>query len=112
DTLARYGEVLDRLGVASDHVRMTATSAARDAANRDEFFDAAEGALGVRPELLSGGEEAELSFRGATAELDPDDGPFLVVDIGGGSTELAVGAEKLHGARSIDVGCVRLTEQH
>src|SRR3546814_7644355 len=76
---------MDRHDVSA--VRMTATSAARDAANSDDFFDAAEAAVGVRPELISGDEEGKLSFAGATAELDPADGPFLVVDIGGGSTE-------------------------
>jgi exopolyphosphatase/guanosine-5'-triphosphate,3'-diphosphate pyrophosphatase len=110
--LHEYRRVLDDLGVAPEHTRMTATSAARDSANRDEFFDGAEAAIGVRPELLSGDEEARLSFRGATAELDPADGPFLVVDIGGGSTEFAVGTTELVGAMSVDVGCVRLTEQY
>ena len=81
-------------------VRMAATSASRDAANRDEFLDAAEEILGVRPELLSGDEEAALSFAGATADLDPADGPFLVVDIGGGSTEFAFGASRAARARS------------
>ena len=90
---------------------MTATSAARDAANRDEFFDRAEAAIGVRPELLAGDEEGRLSFAGATAELDPADGPFLVVDIGGGSTEFAVGTDEPEGVVSIDIGCVRLTEK-
>ncbi len=120
--LSEYRRVLDRLGV--DRVRMTATSAARDAANRDDFFDAAEAAVGVRPELLGGDEEARLSFLGATAELDPADGPFLVVDIGGGSTEFAVGTPRRadaggggpagpgpDGVVSIDIGCVRMTEK-
>lgn len=107
--LAEYREVMDRHGV--DRVRMTATSAARDADNREDFFAAAERAVGVRPELLSGLEEGRLSFVGATAELDPADGPFLVVDIGGGSTEFAVGTEECEGAMSIDIGCVRLTEK-
>jgi exopolyphosphatase/guanosine-5'-triphosphate,3'-diphosphate pyrophosphatase len=107
--LAGYREVMDRHGV--ERVRMTATSAARDASNRDVFFDRAEAAVGARPELLSGEEEGRLSFAGATAELDAADGPFLVVDIGGGSTELAVGSEQCDAARSIDIGCIRLTEQ-
>jgi len=107
--LAEYREVLDRLAV--ERVRMTATSAARDAANRDDFFDAAEAAVGVRPELLGGDEEARLSFLGATAELDPADGPFLVVDIGGGSTEFAVGTTRPEGVASVDIGCVRITEK-
>ena len=104
-----YQEVMDGFGV--ERVRMAATSACRDAANREELFDAAEALLGTRPELLSGDEEGALSFAGATAELDPDLGPFLVVDIGGGSTEFAVGRDAPTGVRSIDVGCVRLTER-
>jgi exopolyphosphatase/guanosine-5'-triphosphate,3'-diphosphate pyrophosphatase len=115
EVLREYRKVMDEHGVGA--VRMTATSAARDAANRDEFFDAAEGVIGVRPELLSGEEEGRLSFVGATAELDPEAGPYLVVDIGGGSTEFAVGpADPEHprepvGAMSVDIGCVRLTEK-
>ena len=108
--LQEYREVMDRHGVG--RARMTATSAARDAANRDDFFDAAESVLGVRPELLSGREEGELSFLGATAELDPADGPFLVVDIGGGSTEFSFGTTRCEGALSCDIGCVRLTEKY
>ncbi|HEX8769983.1 MAG TPA: exopolyphosphatase, partial [Acidimicrobiales bacterium] len=87
--LHEYRRVMDSHGVS--RVRMTATSAARDAANRDLFFDAAALAVGTRPELLTGEDEARLSFLGATAELDAADGPFLVVDIGGGSTEFAAG---------------------
>jgi exopolyphosphatase/guanosine-5'-triphosphate,3'-diphosphate pyrophosphatase len=109
-TLAGYRTCLDAHGVSA--VRVTATSAARDAANAAEFFDAAEAVLGVRPELLSGTEEGELSFAGATAELDPGDGPFLVVDIGGGSTECMVGADRLEVVRSFDLGSVRTTEAH
>jgi exopolyphosphatase / guanosine-5'-triphosphate,3'-diphosphate pyrophosphatase len=107
--LRNYREVLDRFEV--DGVRMTATSAARDADNRDEFFSAAEEIVGAPPELLPGEQEGRLSFLGATAELDPADGPFLVVDIGGGSTEFVVGTHESEGVRSIDIGCVRLTEK-
>tara|TARA_B100000959_G_scaffold151113_1_gene158535 strand:- start:322 stop:1239 length:918 start_codon:yes stop_codon:yes gene_type:complete len=107
--LGRYREAMDAYGVAS--CRITATSAARDAANRDEFFDAAEAIVGFRPELLSGLDEGRLSFAGATADLDADDGPFLVVDIGGGSTEFVVGTTDAEAAWSCDIGCVRLTEQ-
>jgi exopolyphosphatase / guanosine-5'-triphosphate,3'-diphosphate pyrophosphatase len=112
--LEEYRKVMDSFGV--ERVRMTGTSAARDAVNRQDFFAAAEAAIGVRPELLGGEEEGRLSFAGATAELDPADGPWLVVDIGGGSTELAVGpmpGARLEpiGVKSIDVGCVRLTER-
>src|SRR4029079_18993440 len=107
--LQEYRAVLDRHGV--ERVRMTATSAARDAANRDDFFGAAPEAVGVTPELLGGEEEARLSFLGATAELDPADGPFLVADIGGGSTEVVVGTTEPVGVVSADIGCVRLTEK-
>jgi exopolyphosphatase / guanosine-5'-triphosphate,3'-diphosphate pyrophosphatase len=107
--LEEYRKVMDRYGV--ERVRMTATSAARDAANRADFFAAATAAVGVPPELLGGDEEARLSFRGATSELDPDDGPFLVADIGGGSTEFAVGTKEPEGVLSTDIGCVRLTEK-
>ena len=107
--LREYREVMDRLGV--DKVRITGTSAARDADNRDDFFDAAEKIVGVRPELLPGAEEGRLSFLGATAELDPADGPFLVCDIGGGSTEFVVGTTEPEGVVSIDIGCVRVTEK-
>jgi exopolyphosphatase / guanosine-5'-triphosphate,3'-diphosphate pyrophosphatase len=114
EVLVQYRAVMDSFGV--ERARMTATSAARDAVNRDELFAAAEAAVGVRPELLGGVEEGRLSFAGATAELDPQDGPWLVADIGGGSTELIIGPapgtrHEPIGARSIDVGCVRLTER-
>jgi exopolyphosphatase/guanosine-5'-triphosphate,3'-diphosphate pyrophosphatase len=108
--LREYREVMDRHGV--ERVRITATSAARDADNRDEFMSAAEEVVGARPELLSGEDEARLSFLGATAELDPAEGPFLVVDIGGGSTEFAVGTTEPEGVISLDMGCVRLTEKY
>src|SRR2546425_1208618 len=88
-----------------------ATSAACAAAKRDEFCAGAEKVVGERPELLSGDQEATLSFRGATAGLDPADGPFLIVDIGGGSTEFAVGTSEPEGVVSVDLGCVRLTEK-
>ena len=110
DALQQYREVMDRLGVTA--TRATATSAARDAANRDEFFGPAQAIIGAPLELLSGDEEGQLSFAGATAELDPATGPFLVVDIGGGSTELVVGRDAPVGVRSMDFGCVRLTEKY
>lgn len=108
--LREYREVMDRFDVSS--VRMTATSAARDAVNRDDFFDAAEKVVGARPELLSGEEEGRLSFRGATSELDPGDGPYLVVDIGGGSTEFVLGSTEPESIWSADLGCVRVTERY
>jgi exopolyphosphatase/guanosine-5'-triphosphate,3'-diphosphate pyrophosphatase len=109
DCLRGYHEILDRHGV--ERMRVAATSASRDAANRDEFFGAVEALIGTRPELLSGDEEGRLAFRGATGELDPAAGPFLVVDIGGGSTEFIVGTDRVEGVMSVDVGCVRLTEK-
>jgi exopolyphosphatase/guanosine-5'-triphosphate,3'-diphosphate pyrophosphatase len=107
--LRDYREILDRHGV--ERIRAAATSAARDAANRDEFFDAVEDTIGVRPELLSGIEEGRMSFLGATGDLDHALGPFVVVDIGGGSTEFIVGTDAVEGVISVDVGCVRLTEK-
>ena len=109
EVLREYRRVMDEHDVA--RVRMTATSAARDAANRDVFFGRATEVVGTAPELLSGEDEARLSFLGATAELDPGEGPFLVVDIGGGSTEFAVGTSDPEGVLSVDMGCVRLTEK-
>jgi exopolyphosphatase/guanosine-5'-triphosphate,3'-diphosphate pyrophosphatase len=107
--LRDYGEVIRAAGAT--RVRAVATSAVRDAVDRAAFLDAAEGALGTRPELLSGDDEGRLAFLGATAELDPADGPFLVFDIGGGSTELVLGTTEVDGVVSLDTGAVRLTEQ-
>jgi exopolyphosphatase/guanosine-5'-triphosphate,3'-diphosphate pyrophosphatase len=115
--LVDYRKVMDRHGVRS--CRMTATAAARDAANRDEFFDTASRVVGVRPELIDGAEEGALSFAGATFELPADRAPYLVADIGGGSTELALGprgpgpADRLVPAvvRSLPMGCVRVSER-
>jgi exopolyphosphatase/guanosine-5'-triphosphate,3'-diphosphate pyrophosphatase len=110
DVLAEYRSVMDRYELAG--VRITATSAARDAVNRDAFFGPATQIIGVEPELLSGEEEGRLSFLGATSDLAATDGPFLVVDIGGGSTEFSFGSAVCESAVSIDVGCVRMTEQY
>jgi exopolyphosphatase / guanosine-5'-triphosphate,3'-diphosphate pyrophosphatase len=109
DVLREYRGVIDDLDVKQ--VRATATSAARDATNRDAFFGPASDALGVAPELLSGEEEARLSFLGATAGLT-EPSPYLVVDIGGGSTEFVVGDREPEAWISIDVGSGRLTERH
>jgi exopolyphosphatase/guanosine-5'-triphosphate,3'-diphosphate pyrophosphatase len=108
DVLREYREVIDRHGVTK--IRMAATSASRDASNRDEFFDAAYKILGVMPEVISGDEEGRLSFLGATADLDPELGPFLVCDIGGGSTEFVFGTTEAESTISVDMGCVRITE--
>lgn len=112
--LREYREVLDRYEVGG--IRATATSAARDAANRDDFFGPATEILGVVPELLSGAQEAELSFLGAVSDLDVASAPYLVVDIGGGSTEFAYGTildgePVVQKSISLDVGCVRMTER-
>jgi exopolyphosphatase / guanosine-5'-triphosphate,3'-diphosphate pyrophosphatase len=106
--LIEFRDALDAHGV--ERLRVVATSAARDAANRDTFFDAVADVLGTRPELLTGDEEARLSFAGAVAGLDPESGPFVVIDIGGGSTELAVGTATAEGVHSMNVGAVRVTE--
>ena len=108
--LVDYAAVATRLG--AERTRLVATSATRDARNRDVFVQLVQDVLGVPPEVVSGEEEAALSFDGATRDLDRDEGPFLVVDIGGGSTELVLGTERVEAALSVDVGCVRLTERH
>ncbi|MGB2756066.1 MAG: Ppx/GppA phosphatase family protein [Acidimicrobiia bacterium] len=93
-------------------LRVVATSAARDAANREALFDRVEAILGLRPVLLTGQEEAALSYRGATASLPQSaPAPYLVVDIGGGSTEFVLGIDEPIGASSVDMGCVRFTER-
>ncbi|MBV9847425.1 MAG: Ppx/GppA family phosphatase [Kutzneria sp.] len=112
--LADYVAVLRRKGV--ERVRMVATSATRDAGNRDEFFGMTRSVLGVEAEVISGEEEARLSFTGAVLDCDPVQGPFLVADIGGGSTELVLGdwdgrTARVRAAKSVDVGCVRITER-
>lgn len=109
EAVREYRQALDNLGV--ERFRAVATSAARDAANRDELFAAVSEVLGQPPELLSGEEEARLSFLGATAELDAELSPYLVVDIGGGSTEFVYGTTEPEAVVSLDMGCVRTTEQ-
>jgi exopolyphosphatase/guanosine-5'-triphosphate,3'-diphosphate pyrophosphatase len=118
--LVEYAEAARELGATA--VRMVATSATRDAANRADFEDMVLEVLGQKPDVVPGSEEAELSFLGATASLDaaarahgsaPPRAPFLVVDIGGGSTEFVLGdAAGVRAARSVDIGCVRMTERH
>jgi exopolyphosphatase/guanosine-5'-triphosphate,3'-diphosphate pyrophosphatase len=104
-----YGALLRRHGVL--RVRVTGTSAARDAQNRDEFFERVRRAVGSAPELLSGGAEAALAFAGATATEPPERGPFSTLDIGGGSTEFAFGTSAPERSISLDIGCVRITER-
>ncbi|SDP37441.1 exopolyphosphatase / guanosine-5'-triphosphate,3'-diphosphate pyrophosphatase [Pedococcus dokdonensis] len=112
---AEYAGQCRELGVSG--VRFVATSASRDASNADEFVAGvrtAFGHYGTAPEVISGDEEAALSFTGATGELRAHDipGPYLVVDLGGGSTEFVRGTDSVEAARSVDVGCVRMTERH
>jgi exopolyphosphatase / guanosine-5'-triphosphate,3'-diphosphate pyrophosphatase len=110
DVLAEFRAAMDRLGV--DRVRMVATSAVRDATNGATFTDAAQAVVGVAPEVLSGLEEGRLAFRGASADLSPFDGDTLVVDIGGGSTEITLGRDGTVSSVSLQLGCVRLTERY
>ncbi len=110
--LAEYRQIMDRLGVGQG--RLVATSAVRDAANGSDFLRAAGEATGLSPELLSGIDEGRLSLAGAVADLDPAQGPFLVLDIGGGSTELVTGDgpdDADLAADSLQLGCVRLSER-
>ncbi|MBT2386418.1 Ppx/GppA phosphatase family protein [Streptomyces sp. ISL-11] len=108
-----YAEVIREL--KAERTRFVATSASRDAENRADFVRGVVEILGVEPEVISGDQEAEFSFTGATKELTGRDDlakPYLVVDIGGGSTEFVVGDDHVRAARSVDVGCVRMTERH
>jgi exopolyphosphatase / guanosine-5'-triphosphate,3'-diphosphate pyrophosphatase len=132
--IVRLGEGVDRTGRLSDaalartrtallgyaaeiaelavtNVRMCATSASRDASNAQDFRDMVRGVLGVDPEVITGDEEARLSFTGALAGLAGEP-PYLIVDIGGGSTEFVTGAADVEHAISMDIGCVRMTERH
>jgi exopolyphosphatase/guanosine-5'-triphosphate,3'-diphosphate pyrophosphatase len=106
-----YATRCTELGVEA--IRYVATSATRDAKNRREFVDGVRTAIGVEPEVIDGAEEARLSFRGATGVLGSrHPGPLLVVDLGGGSTELVLGTDAPVASYSMDVGCVRMTERH
>ncbi|MFG3590084.1 Ppx/GppA phosphatase family protein [Streptomyces sp. NPDC047990] len=108
-----YAAIIKEHG--AERLRFVATSASRDAENRDEFVRGVLDILGVEPEVITGDQEAEFSFTGATKELTGRDDlakPYLVVDIGGGSTEFVVGDDHVRAARSVDIGCVRLTERH
>jgi exopolyphosphatase/guanosine-5'-triphosphate,3'-diphosphate pyrophosphatase len=113
-TLDTYAEEIRSLDV--ERIRMVATSASRDAENRDVFVAGVVDRLGCEPEVITGVEEAALSFEGATRELRGTPllaSPYLVVDIGGGSTEFVLGDDDgLRSSRSVDIGCVRLTERH
>jgi exopolyphosphatase/guanosine-5'-triphosphate,3'-diphosphate pyrophosphatase len=108
EVLGSYGEAMARAGVSAS--RAVATSAARDAGNRDDFLHRASAALGTRPDVITGEEEAHLAFIGAThAAVSP--APYTVIDIGGGSTEFVFGAEDVSYRVSVDIGSVRLTDR-
>ena len=112
-TLAAAEKFKNQLaGKGVEKIRFCATSATRDAANRDLFIDGVRQILGVEVEVIPGEEEARLSFNGATKELLQSDAPFLVVDIGGGSTEFVYGNKEVEFAKSVDIGCVRMSERH
>lgn len=111
DASRRFAEICADLDV--ERIRFVATSASRDAENRQDFVDGVQAVLGVAPEVIGGEEEAALSFRGATGVLARTHrGPFLVVDLGGGSTEITLGTVSPVAVHSMDIGCVRLTERH
>ncbi|WKE71287.1 Ppx/GppA phosphatase family protein [Streptomyces sp. WP-1] len=108
-----YAAIIKEHG--AERLRFVATSASRDAENREDFVRGVLDILGVEPEVITGDQEAEFSFTGATRELSGRTDlarPYLVVDIGGGSTEFVVGDDRVRAARSVDVGCVRMTERH
>lgn len=107
-----YAGLIERHG--AEKVRVVATSATRDAANRADFVGGVVEIFGAVPEVITGDEEARLSFTGATRELAAlrPARPYLVVDIGGGSTEFVLGSSSVQAARSVDIGCVRMTERH
>jgi len=117
DAIARTLAAVDKFAAeiakrGVEKIRFCATSATRDATNRHLFVDGVRERLGIELEVISGEEEAALSFAGAIKDLDPTNGPFLVVDIGGGSTEFVFGTSTVEAARSVNIGCVRMTERH
>jgi exopolyphosphatase/guanosine-5'-triphosphate,3'-diphosphate pyrophosphatase len=117
DAIARTLAAVDKFAAeiakrGVEKIRFCATSATRDATNRKLFVDGVRERLGIEPEVISGDEEAALSFAGAIKDLDPSNGPFLVVDIGGGSTEFVFGTSTVEAARSVNIGCVRMAERH
>lgn len=107
--IADYAAVCGEYGV--ERLRVTGTSAVRDAHNREEFFEGVERLTGTRPEMLTGADEALTTFAGAVSDL-PDRAATLVVDIGGGSTELIYGTEEPEDLVSLDIGCVRMLEKY
>ena len=110
NAVSGFAQEISRRGV--EKIRFCATSATRDAANRDLFIEGVRERLGIAPEVISGEEEAALSFLGATKELKGNGSPYLVIDIGGGSTEFVFGSERVEFAKSQNIGCVRMSERH
>ncbi len=111
--LREYRQIMDKYGVAKG--RLVATSATRDASNGAEFLSAAHKVTGLEPELLTGPDEGRLAMAGAVSDLEGDPGPFLILDIGGGSTELVAGSghdDPDLSVESLQVGCVRITERY
>ena len=113
EAVERYAEIIRAAEVPAERIHFIATSAARDAGNREDFFAGVQQRLGVQPDVISGDTEARLSFSGALSRIRPAAEPVLVMDIGGGSTELVVGTAdgQLSQAVSLDIGSVRLTER-
>ena len=105
-----YASLIAAKGVQK--IRFCATSATRDATNRDLFINGVKERLGIEPEVIPGEVEAALSFQGATKDFNKAEGPFLVIDIGGGSTEFVFGIENVESAKSMNIGCVRMSERH
>lgn len=117
DAIARTLAAVDKFALAIaakgvQKIRFCATSATRDATNRDLFINGVKERLGIEPEVIPGEVEAALSFQGATKDFNKAQGPFLVVDIGGGSTEFVFGTEKVDFVKSVNIGCVRMSERH
>ena len=117
DAIARTLAAVDKFAAeiakrGVEKIRFCATSATRDATNRHLFVDGVRERLGIELEVITGEEEAALSFAGAIKDLDSSNGPFLVVDIGGGSTEFVFGTSTVEAARSVNIGCVRMSERH
>ena len=117
DAIVRTLAAVDKFAIeiakrGIEKIRFCATSATRDATNRDLFIDGVKARLGIAPEVIPGEVEAALSFQGATRDFRATDGPFLVIDIGGGSTEFVFGTTEVEFAKSVNIGCVRMTERH
>jgi len=117
DAIARTLAAVDKFALeitrrGVEKIRFCATSATRDATNRDLFIEGVKSRLGIAPDVISGEEEARLSFAGATKDLPDSLAPFLVIDIGGGSTEFVIGNRNVESAKSVNIGCVRMAERH